>query len=186
LGHFSKRLGTPIVMNLLSGVVATVLMVLAFTLTGGNADRYFTAVLGLTISTTTISYLFIFPALVRLRYKYPDVERPYRVPGGAAMAWVVSGLTTFWALLATVALIWPGFGVNWFGQHANPNDALDALSFSHERLQYELSQIVPLIVLIAVGVIFYLLGATTRDQTVDVAAGSGTGPLEGGAAGAER
>ena len=186
LGHFSKRLGTPIVMNLLSGVVATVLMVLAFTLTGGNADRYFTAVLGLTISTTTISSLFIFPALVRLRYKYPDVERPYRVPGGAAMAWVVSGLTTFWALLATVALIWPGFGVNWFGQHANPNDALDALSFSHERLQYELSQIVPLIVLIAVGVIFYLLGATTRDQTVDVAAGSGTGPLEGGAAGAER
>jgi amino acid transporter len=128
-------------------------------------------VLGLTISTTTISYLFIFPALVRLRYTYPDVERPYRVPGGMAVVWILSVLTTFWALLATVALIWPGFGVNWFGQHANPNDALDALSFSHERLQYELSQIVPLIVLIAVGVVFYLLGRTTREQTVDMPAG---------------
>jgi amino acid transporter len=186
LAYFSKRLGTPIAMNLLSGVVATLLMVLAFTLTGGNANRYFTAVLGLTISTTTISYLFIFPTLVRLRYTYPDVERPYRVPGGMAMAWILSVLTTFWALLATVALIWPGFGVNWFGQHANPNDALDALSFSHERLQYELSQIVPLIVLVAVGLVFYLLGRTTREETVEEPAGPTTAPLEGGATGTAR
>lgn len=40
-------------------------------------------------------------------------------------------LTTLWALLATVALIWPGCGVDWFDQHANPNDALAAQSFSH-------------------------------------------------------
>ncbi len=186
LGYFSKRLGTPIAVNLLSGVVATVLMVLAFTLTGGNANRYFEAVLGLTISTTTISYMFIFPALVRLRYKYPEVERPYRVPGGPAMAWVLSVLTTLWALLATVALIWPGFGVDWFGQHANPNDALAALSFSHERLRYELSQIIPLIVLVAVGVVFYLAGRKTRGQTVAVPLESGGAPLEGGVVGATR
>jgi amino acid transporter len=60
LGDFSERLGTPIAVNLLSGLVATILMVLAFTLTGGNTNRYFEAVLGLTISTTTISYMFIF------------------------------------------------------------------------------------------------------------------------------
>lgn len=41
---------------------------------------------------------------------------------------------TFWALLATVALIWPGFGVNWFGGGGNPNDNLAALSLSHQRL----------------------------------------------------
>jgi len=186
LGYFSRRLGTPIAMNLLSGVVATVLMVLAFTLTGGNANRYFEAVLGLTISTTTISYLFIFPALVRLRYSHPDVERPYRVPGGLAMAWILSVLTTCWALLATVALIWPGFGVDWFGQHANPNDALAALSFSHERLQYELSQIVPLAVLVAVGLVFYLLGRSTREETVAVPLEPDVVPLQGGAGGARR
>jgi amino acid transporter len=186
LGHFSRRLGTPIAVNLLSGLVATILMVLAFTLTGGNANRYFEAVLGLTISTTTISYMFIFPAFVRLRHKYPGVERPYRVPGGAAVAWILSVLTTLWALLATVALIWPGFGVNWFGQHANPNDALAALSFSHERLQYELSQIVPLVVLVAIGVVFYLLGRTTREQIVAMPSESGEPPLEGGIVGAAR
>jgi amino acid transporter len=164
LGWFSARLGTPIAMNLLSGAVATVLMVAAFKITGGNASKYFEAVLGLTISTTTISYLFIFPALIKLRYSRPEVERPYRVPGGTAGAWVCSVVPTFWALLATVALIWPGFGVGWFGTGGNPNDDLAALSFSHQRMAYELSQIVPLAVIIVIGVIFYVLGRSTRQN----------------------
>jgi hypothetical protein len=54
LGRFSARFGTPAGMNVLSGVVATVLMIRAFKIT--NANKYFEAVLGLTISTTTISY----------------------------------------------------------------------------------------------------------------------------------
>jgi glutamate:GABA antiporter len=107
LGRFSARFGTPVGMNLLSGIVATVLMIAAFQITGGNSSRYFEAVLGLTISTTTISYLFIFPALVKLRHSRPDVERPYRVPGGMAGAWICSAVPTFWALVATVFLLWP-------------------------------------------------------------------------------
>jgi amino acid transporter len=137
----------------------------AFQITGADSSRYFAAVLGLTISTTTISYLFIFPALVKLRYSRPDVERPYRVPGGMAGAWICSVVPTFWALLATVALIWPGFGVNWFGAGGNPNDDLAALSFSHQRLQYELAQIVPLAVIVLIGVLFYFLGGKTRRET---------------------
>jgi hypothetical protein len=41
-----------------------------------------------------------------------------------------------------LALIWPGFGVGWFGTGGNPNDDLAALGFSHQRLVHELSQIV--------------------------------------------
>jgi amino acid permease len=119
LGRFSARFGTPVAMNLLSGLVATALMIAAFQITGADSSRYFAAVLGL----------------------------------------------TFWALLATVALIWPGFGVNWFGGGGNPNDNLAALSFSHQRLQYELTQIVPLAVIVGVGVVFYLLGGKTRRET---------------------
>ena len=63
-----------------------------------------------------------------------------------------------------VALIWPGFGVGWFGTGGNPNDNLAALSFSHERTAYELSQIVPLAVIVVVGVIFYALGRPTRES----------------------
>jgi glutamate:GABA antiporter len=168
LGRFSGRFGTPIAMNLLSGVVATVLMIAAFQITGGNSARYFTAVLGLTISTTTISYLFIFPALVKLRYSRPDVDRPYRVPGSMAGAWICTVLPTFWALVATVFLLWPGLGVNWFGAGGNPNNSLAALSFSHQRLQYELSQIVPLAVIVVIGIVFYFLGGKAREEEVAV------------------
>ena len=54
-------------------------MVVAFHFTD-SPNAYFAAVLGLTISTTTIGYLAIFPALIVLRYKLPDAPRPYRVP----------------------------------------------------------------------------------------------------------
>jgi glutamate:GABA antiporter len=184
LGRFSARLGTPVWMNLLSGVVATVLMVAAFQITGGNADRYFAAVLGLTISTTTISYLLIFPALIKLRHSRPEVERPYRVPWGTAGAWLCSVVPTFWALLATVALIWPGFGVGWFGTGGNPNDDLASLSFSHQRMAYELSQIVPLAVIILVGVIFYALGGPTRRSVATEPVAPAYGPAGAAAAGA--
>ena len=48
LGRFSARFGTPVAMNLLSGLVATALMIAAFQITGADSSRYFTAVLGLT------------------------------------------------------------------------------------------------------------------------------------------
>lgn len=165
LGVFSRRFGTPIVVNLLSGVVATVLMYLAFTLTSGNAAKYFSAVLGLAISTTTISYLAIFPAIIKLRYSFPDVERPYRVPFGMAGVWICGVLTELWALLATIVLLWPGLGVNWFGQHGSPDASLPA---GFTRLEYEKTQIIPLLVLLALGVAFYLVGAGTRAQTAEI------------------
>jgi amino acid transporter len=159
LGRISRRFGTPITVNLLSGVSATIVMLLAFRLSGGNAEKYFAAALGLAISTTTISYLGVFPALARLRHTHPDAPRPYRVPGGTTGAWIVSGLATFWAAVATVFLIWPGLGVGWFGTSGDPGKSLPA---GVGRAEFELTQIVPLIALIAIGVLFYLLGAPTR------------------------
>src|SRR3954467_9779231 len=117
-GHFSARWGTPIVVNLLSGVFSTIVMFLAYALTSGSAGKYFTVVLSLAISTTTLSYVLVFPALIKLRYTYAHVPRPYRVPGGMAGAWLVSILTTGWAALATVALLYPGFGT------AHPDESL--------------------------------------------------------------
>jgi glutamate:GABA antiporter len=160
----------------LSGLVATVLMIAAFEITGANSSRYFEAVLGLTISTTTISYLFIFPALIKLRYSRPDVPRPYRVPGGMTGAWICTILPTFWALVATVFLLWPGLGVNWFGAGGNPNDSLAALSFSGQRLHYELTQFVPLAIIVVIGLVFYALGGRARQNEVEEPLEAATAP----------
>src|SRR5206468_4026396 len=141
LGRISARFGTPVTVNVLTGIFSTIVMLVAFWLSGGNAENYFSAVLGLAISTTTISYLGVFPALVRLRKTHPEVDRPYRVPGGMTGVWVVAGLSTLWALVATVALLWPGFGVGWFGTSGSPDDALPK---GISRGSFELTQILPL------------------------------------------
>ena len=174
LGTFSKRYGTPIAVNALSGIISSAFMILAFLLTSGSASQYFSAALGLAISTTTISYLAIFPALYLLRRKMPRVERPYRVPFGNAGAFVISAVTFGWAALATAALLWPGLG------QSNPDsqlpsgfaavvDSAGKVTHAAQRWQYEASQLIPLAVFLLLGVVFYMLGAPTRRKEATVA-----------------
>jgi amino acid transporter len=160
-GRISPRFGTPVRVNVLSGVVATVVMVLAFALTGGSNERYFAAGLGLAISTTFISYVFTFPSLAVLRRKFPQVERPYRVPGGMFGVRFVAAITTVLVLFTVVVLIWPGFGVGWFGTGGNPADSLPS-SFAGQRLGYTLSQVVPLAAILLLGFVSYAFGRRTR------------------------
>jgi amino acid transporter len=166
LGRFSGKYGTPIAVNYLSGILATTVLVAATLLTSGNSEKYFTAVLGLAISTTTISYLAIFPALWILRRRYAEVDRPYRAPGGMLGAGLISGLTMLWAIVATINLLWPG-AFNVFTGGA-VDDALVGGSFQGQRWSYEASQLLPLVLIIGLGLLFYALGAKTRAQQVDV------------------
>ncbi|MFH8570946.1 APC family permease [Streptomyces sp. NPDC017993] len=161
LGRFSERHGTPVRVNLLSAVLASLLLIVALNLTDGDGEKYFAAGLGLTISTTFISYVITFPSLLVLRRKYPDTPRPYRVPGGRAGAWVVTVLATGLVAFTVVVLIWPGFGVGWFGTDGSSAASLPE-SFAGQRLQYTLSQVLPLLLFIGVGLLFAVLGAPAR------------------------
>jgi glutamate:GABA antiporter len=169
LGHFSKRLGTPIVVNLLSGVVSTGVLILALTLTSGNAQKYFSATLGVVISMVTITYILIFPAVIKLRYSHPDVPRPYRIPFGKVGLWTAGILTTAWAAFTTLEIIYPGTFT------AHPDNSLPS-GFTGERLQYTLSQVIPLVVMVLIGLLFYALGAPTRRQTARADAVSAEAP----------
>ena len=106
---------------------------------------------------TTISYIVIFPALIRLRYTHPDVHRPYRVPFGLAGAWVCGVLTTFWALLASIVGLFPGVGD---GRLLNDK----ALPPGFTRGQYQLVVFIPVLLTLAVGVLFYAMGRRTREE----------------------
>src|SRR3954470_14177361 len=163
LGYFSKRFGTPIVVNFLSGIMSTVVMVLAFGFAGGNDEKYFNAVLNVVLLFTTISYIVIFPTLIKLRYSHPHVPRPYRVPFGMTGVWICGVLTTFWALLASVVGLFPGLG-----DGSLLNDS--ALPEGFSRGTFELVVFIPLIVTVAIGVLFYWLGRDTRRQIAPKAA----------------
>jgi amino acid transporter len=52
-----------------------------------------------------VMYLLMFAAVIKLRYSQPDVERPYKVPGGMAGIWIVAGI----AFLASLFVIFFGF-----------------------------------------------------------------------------
>jgi amino acid transporter len=159
LGTLSARFGTPINVNLLSGFVSTTVLVLALTITSGDAGKYFAASLGLAISTTTISYLAIFPALWKLRRSHPHVPRPYKVPGGMAGVIIISVETYGWALFAAAGLLFPGLGT------ADPDASLPD---GFTRIEYSLTQFVPLAGFILLGLFFYWRGRAVREEMVAI------------------
>ncbi len=161
LGRFSRRLGTPVLMCLVSGGVATATMAAAFAVSGGNGERYFSVVLSLSIVLLALSNLAVFPALVKLRRSHPDVARPFRVPGGAAGAWLCSTLATAWAAFAILAVLWPGLGT------PNPDAALPD-GFAGDRLGFVLAEFVSLALVLAAAFAFARLGRRSK-QAADAA-----------------
>jgi amino acid transporter len=173
LGYFSARFGTPIVVNVLSGIIATIFMLITFFVTGGGLHGYFGAVLGLVISTTTFSYILIFPALLTLRRKYPNVRRPFVVPGGQAGAWICVILTMFWVVAATVFSLWPGlFTSTWDANYAGVN-----------RTTFEVYTFVTVAALILISVIFWAAGRGHAINTQPTMTATGPTPLPAGAPG---
>ncbi|MEY9838264.1 APC family permease [Streptacidiphilus sp. EB103A] len=159
LGVISARFGTPVRVNVLSGIVASTVCVLAHELSG-SAAKYFAAVLALALSTTLLSYLGILPAALVLRRKLPEAERPYRVPGGKPVVVLCVVATVSLLLLGAITLIYPGFATDWL-TGANVDDALPR-GWAGQRGAYTLSQVIPLVGFLLLGVAFYFAGRRTR------------------------
>jgi len=153
LGVINARFGTPVRVNIFSGIVATIVLVLAHQLTSGNAAKFFGAVLGVTISTTLISYLLIYPALWKLRRSHPDVQRPFRMPAYRSLTVVLMVLL----IITVVELMAPGAGMNWFGANFTPSGWVHS-----ERVTYLVTELVPVLVFAGIGVAFWVLGRPTR------------------------
>jgi len=107
-GVISPRFGTPVRVNLMSGVVATAFTCVAINLASGSSAAAFTIVLTIAISTVLLSYLIIYPAAVKLRYSQPDTPRPYRVPGGLPGLWIATGLALLFIALGSWVAVFPG------------------------------------------------------------------------------
>jgi amino acid transporter len=157
LGVISKRFGTPVRVNLLSGFIATAILIAARELSQGDSAKYFNAVLNIAVSTTLMSYMGIFPSIWRLRSSYVHVQRPFRVPAVSFLAiWL-----TLWIAFATIQIFAPGLGVDWFGGSFAPKGWVKA-----ERFQYLLIEVIPVATFALLGVLFWALGAKTRTRDV--------------------
>ncbi|MEI6688889.1 MAG: APC family permease [Thermoleophilia bacterium] len=160
LGRFSSKWGTPLNVNLISGILSTIVFVAASVIGSGSAANAFNVMIGIVLLFTTISYIVIFPAFIKLRRSHGRVNRPYKVPGGMAGVWVCGLLTTFWAVVATLAGIFPGL----LADGVVLSDAW--LPEGVTRSQYTAYAFIAIGITLAVGILFYLLGAKTRATLV--------------------
>jgi glutamate:GABA antiporter len=154
LGHFSKRFGTPVPVNVLSGMVASIFLVLSFLITSGNLQSFFKTVLAVVISTTTFSYVAVFPAIITLRRKYAASGRGYRIPGGAPVVWLCAILTEFFVVAATVFSLWPNICSSNSCFSADATAAVGNVA----RGTWEVTTIGTMVVILLLGVAFWLSG----------------------------
>jgi len=97
LARRHPRHGTPHVAFVVMGGIATVLLVGNALLASDDANVFW-MIFKLSGLCFLFSYLLAFPAFLKLRLAKPEVRRPYRVPGGTALAALFSG--TCFALIA--------------------------------------------------------------------------------------
>lgn len=160
-GRFNRRLGTPVRVNVLSGVVSTAFCVAAVAFFNSGADATFQVVLDIAISTTLLSYILIFPAILKLRYTHPDVDRPYRVPFGMAGIWFGTVISTLWVLLGSWVAVFPGSIESVIGvDYGSFKD-----SWGVSRLKFEAYTLGTLGVIVLLGIVGYIAGAPVRRQS---------------------
>jgi glutamate:GABA antiporter len=160
LGVINSRFGTPVRVNIFSGIVSTIILILAHQLTNGNAAKFFGAVLGVTISTTLVSYLLIYPALWKLRRSHPEVARPFKMPWFKPLTVVLMVLL----VITVVELFAPGAGMHWFSSDFAPD------GWTHsERWSYLATEAVPVLIFVLIGVLFWASGKKTREDVARLA-----------------
>ncbi|HLB20180.1 MAG TPA: APC family permease, partial [Gaiellaceae bacterium] len=162
-GVFNKKLGTPVRVNVMSGIVSSAFCIVALAAFNGGANAKFVVVLDIAISTTLLSYLWIFPAALKLRYSHPHVHRPYVHPWGMRGIWVSTILTTVWIALGSWVAVFPDTLERLFGVGYGFKD-----SWSVSQGTFEVLTLGTLAVIVVLGVIGYVAGAGVRADIVDV------------------
>ena len=163
-GRFNARFGTPVRVNVMSGIVATAFMVVAVGAFGGGSDSKFVVVLDIAISTTLISYLWIFPAAVKLRYAYGHVHRPYRVPYERGGMWTAGGLATLWVALGSWVAVFPGTLEQLFGLGYDFRE-----EWGVGRATFEALTLGTLAVIVLIALVGYWLSRDVRERAVEIA-----------------
>jgi amino acid transporter len=175
-GVFNAKLGTPVRVNVMSGIVSTIFMIAALQFSTGSNAATFTVVLYLATSTTLLSYLLIFPAVIKLRYSHPHVHRPYVVPGGKAGLWVCGVLVFLWMLLGSWVAIFPSTIESALTKlHNNVWSAIPAVDYGNfhdvwglSQTRFEVFTLGTLGFVIALAIAGYLAGAPVRRREVDI------------------
>ena len=93
--------GAPRNMLIIQAVVFTVLCSVYYLFESVNSSYWLLS--AMTSELALMFYVLLFAAAIYSRYKYPSIERPFRIPGGNIGMWIV-GLVGLFASLFTFAV----------------------------------------------------------------------------------
>lgn len=137
--------GSPVGANNITGIVSTVVIVSYAFFAQGNDDLFW-SVFAFSSCIFLLPYLFMFPAYLKLRITDGERERPFKVPGGMGMQWLMSIVCFFVIFQAVVLFIFP-----------------EALDLEVADWNYTAPVLIGVIVTILIGE-WILLGALKRKQ----------------------
>jgi amino acid transporter len=156
-GEFNERFGTPMRVNLLSGVMASIFLVAGMKLVNGDTGAIFAVVLACAVSTLLVSYLIIIPAVMKLNRSFPDVHRPFRTPGGVRGFQIMGSIVFLYILIGSCGVIFPGLVEGLLGIKYDFQDV-----WGLSRVQVETFTIGTIAVDLVVGLIGFALARNIR------------------------
>lgn len=101
----TTKAGAPKNMMLIQGVIVTILACLYFVMK--NVSVAFFLLSALTVAVYIIMYLMMYMAAIKLRRTQPNMERPYKIPGGMVGMVLIAGIGIVAALFALVLAFFP-------------------------------------------------------------------------------
>jgi len=158
-GVFSERFGTPVRVNITSGIMATAFVIAAMEIVHGSSAAVFQVVLNTAVSTLLFSYLLIVPAILVLRRRYPERHRPYQVPGGPAGFFVLGTVVLGFLIVGALTTIAPSVLHSLTGVPYSFTD-----SWGVSELRFELFTLGTLAAVILIAVVGYAFGGNVRKE----------------------
>ncbi|MDF2939689.1 MAG: amino acid permease family protein [Gammaproteobacteria bacterium] len=110
-GEFPKvfaklnKYGMPSNILLLQGVIGT-LLACVFLFMPSLKSAFWTLV-AWTSQFTVLMYILLFSAAIKLRYSQPNLERPYRIPGGKLAIWLICGVAILVCIIGFLLGLFP-------------------------------------------------------------------------------
>lgn len=100
-----NKYGSPVPILITQAIIGSAISLLYVVIPSLNEAYWILT--AITAELLCIVYVFIFAALIKLRYSQPDTHRPFRIPGGMAGVWIVGGMGGFGVIFAFIVGLLP-------------------------------------------------------------------------------
>jgi len=102
--------GAPVAVLLVQGILFT--LICSVFLLSPSVQSAFWILSNITSQLALLGYILMFSSAIRLRYKYPDVPRAYKIPGGKVGIWVLAGLGLVSSAVTLLIGLLPPVGID--------------------------------------------------------------------------